>query len=208
MYRAARRPRLGRAQPGRSIFRGKRYLPIGLVEYSRGCRFRCDFCAIQSFFDATHTHHPVDRVVEEISRVRRPGQMIFFIDDNICSDIEAAKELMRALIPLKIRWVSQSSINVAFDEEALDLMGRSGCQGLLVGFESLNPDSLGEMNKSFNLMGGGPEKALDNFRRHGLRIYGTFVFGYDADTPETFGETLAFAKDQGLFIAAFPYSSD
>ena len=140
--------------------------------------------------------------------MRRPGQMIFFIDDNICSDIEAAKELMRALIPLKIRWVSQSSINVAFDEEALDLMGRSGCQGLLVGFESLNPDSLGEMNKSFNLMGGGPEKALDNFRRHGLRIYGTFVFGYDADTPETFGETLAFAKDQGLFIAAFPYSSD
>jgi radical SAM superfamily enzyme YgiQ (UPF0313 family) len=205
VYRMQERPVLGRVLPDRSIFRGKRYLPIGLIETARGCHFKCDFCAVQSFFDATQTHHPPDRVIEEIRRVRRPGQMIFFVDDNLTSDISAAKELMRAIIDLKIRWVSQASINVAYDEEALDLMRRSGCQGLLVGLESLDPTSLSKMNKSFNLMGGGPEQALANFRRHGLRIYGTFIFGYDHDTPETFDTSVEFAIRQGMFIAAFAH---
>jgi hypothetical protein len=94
----------------------------------------------------------VDRVLEEIARVRRPGQMIFFIDDNLTSGLDEAKELMEALVPLKIRWVSQSAINVCHDEDTLDMMRRSGCQGVLIGFESLHADSLKQMNKSFNLM--------------------------------------------------------
>ena len=142
-------------------------------------------------------------MIEEVHRVRRRGQMIFFIDDNITSSLEEAKELMRALIPLKVRWVSQSAMNVAYDDEALELMTRSGCQGLLVGFESLDPTTLMQMKKGFNLMGGGAVQALVNFRRHGLRIYGTFIFGYDHDTAETFQSTVDFAKQQGLFIAAF-----
>lgn len=202
VYQAANRPRLT-VSPDRSIFRGKRYLPIRLVEFARGCRFRCDFCAIQSYFGATHNHRPIDRVIQEIRRVRRPGQMIFFIDDNITSSLRQAKELMRALIPLRIRWVSQSAINVAWDEEALELMQRSGCQGILVGFESLQPESLKEMNKGFNMMRGGPVEALANFHRHNLRVYGTFIFGYDHDTAETFDSTVEFAKEEGLFIAAF-----
>ena len=201
-YRAARRPALDR-DPDRRIFAGKRYLPIKLVEFARGCRFRCDFCAIQSFHGATHSHRPIERVVEEVRRVRRPGQMVFFIDDNITSDLERAKELMRALLPLRVRWVSQSAIHVAYDEEALELMRASGCQGLLVGFESLDEAALRQMNKGFNLMKGGPAQALENFRRHGLRIYGTFVFGYDGDSHETFERTLRFARREGLFIAAF-----
>ena len=202
IYHAEGRPQLT-VTADRSIYRGKRYLPIRLVEFARGCRFQCDFCAIQAYFKATHNHRPIDRVVEEIHHVRRPGQLIFFTDDNMTSNLDEAKELMRALIPLKIRWVSQSAINVAWDDEALDLMKRSGCQGLLVGFESLRSDSLQEMNKGFNLMRGGPAEALAAFRRHNLRIYGTFIFGYDHDTPELFDESVCFAKEQGLFIAAF-----
>ncbi len=201
-YHSNQRPALI-VSPDRSIFRGKRYLPIRLVEFARGCRFKCDFCAIQSAFASTHTHRPIDRVLDEIERVRRPGQMIFFIDDNITSSLEQAKELMRALIPLKIRWVSQSAINVAFDDEALSLMKRSGCQGILIGFESLDPSTLKQMNKGFNLMHGGPTAALANLRRYGLRVYGTFIFGYDHDTAETFDTAVQFAKDQALFIAAF-----
>ena len=201
-YQSNSRPELI-VDPDRSIFRGKRYLPIRLIEFARGCRFKCDFCAIQSYFDATHNHRPIDRVVKEIGNVRRPGQLIFFIDDNLTSNLDAAKELMRALIPLRIRWVSQSAINVAYDEEALELMKRSGCQGVLVGFESLEPNTLAQMNKGFNLMKGGPHHALANFRRHGLRIYGTFIFGYDNDTVDTFDANLEFARQEGLFIAAF-----
>ena len=130
-------------------------------------------------------------------------KLIFFVDDNITSNMEQAKEFFRALIPLKIRWVSQSSINAAHDEEFLDLLKRSGCMGVLIGFESVDERNLKSMNKRFNTMRGGFETALSNLRRHGIRVYGTFVFGYDHDTPETFARTVDFAQKQGLYIAAF-----
>jgi len=202
VYRAASRPRLT-ATPDRSIFQGKKYLPIRLVEFARGCRFHCDFCAIQSFFDATHSHRAVDDVVRELHQVCRPGQIVFFIDDNLTSGMAEAKELMRALIPLRIRWVTQTAINGAFDDEALDLMRRSGCIGALIGFESLDPLTLRQMNKGFNLMRGGPREAVANMRRFGLSVYGTFIFGYDHDSPETMRAAVQFARDEGLFIAAF-----
>jgi radical SAM superfamily enzyme YgiQ (UPF0313 family) len=203
IYKAEKRPERLLVQPDRSIFRGKRYLPISLVESARGCKFTCEFCAITAAFKASQNRRPVDMVLEEIRRLRRPGRLFFFIDDNITSDLAGAKELFRALIAERIRWVGQSSINVAFDEEALSLMARSGCQGVLVGFETLDPQQLKQMNKGFNLMRGGPPAALANFRRHGLRIYGTFIFGYDQDNAESFKRAVAFARDQALFIAAF-----
>src|SRR5262249_50052901 len=126
-----------------------------------------------------------------------------FVDDNITSNLDRAKEFFRALIPLGIRWVSQASINAAHDEEFLELLTRSGCQGVLIGFESLNPDNLRDMNKAFNTMPGGFEKALENLRRHRIRVYGTFIFGYDRDTPESFAESVAFAREHGFYIAAF-----
>ena len=75
--------------------------------------------------------------------------------------------------------------------------------GVLIGFESVDAGNLRSMNKGFNTMRGGFEPALANLRRHGVRVYGTFVFGYDFDTPETFGKTVDFAKRHGLYIAAF-----
>ena len=202
-YRQTGRASLAGLKPDRSIFRGKRYLPIGLVEAGRGCHFKCDFCAIQTVFNSTQTRRPVDDIIAEIKPLTRERKLFFFVDDNITSNMEAAKEFFRALIPLKIRWVSQSSINAAHDEEFLELLVRSGCQGVLIGFESLNPANLRDMNKSFNLMRGGFERALENLRRHRIRVYGTFIFGYDRDTPESFAETVAFAREHSLYIAAF-----
>jgi radical SAM superfamily enzyme YgiQ (UPF0313 family) len=202
VYACSERPPLT-VSPDRSIFAGKNYLPIQLVEFARGCRFKCDFCAIQSFFSSTHAHRPVDHVVDELRNSRRRGQMVFFVDDNITSDLERAKDLMRALIPHRIPWVSQSAIDVAWDPEALSLLRQSHCQGLLVGFESLRSESLEEMNKRFNLTRGGPAQALANLRKHGIRVYGTFIFGYDHDTHESFTDAVNFARQQGLFIAAF-----
>lgn len=99
--------------------------------------------------------------------------------------------------------MSQASITVAFDEEALHLLRESGCQGLLIGFESLDEENLAEMNKSFNTMRGGARAALENMRRAGLRVYGTFIFGYDHDGPESFQTAVDFCQEEGLFIAAF-----
>lgn len=203
VYRAGQRPATLTCSPNRGIFQGKGYLPVQLVEFSRGCRFTCDFCAIQSAYDHSHRCRPVEQVIDEVERVKTPGQMIFFIDDNMTSDIDQAKQLMRALIGRGIRWVSQCDISVAYDAEALELMRRSGCQGVLVGFESLDRSTLKLMGKGFNLMRGGPAQAIANFQRHGIRLYGTFVFGYDHDTADSFRQSLQFALDHGLFIAAF-----
>lgn len=202
-YRQQGRTSLAGMKPDRSVFRGKRYLPIGLVEAGRGCHFKCEFCAVQTVFNATQTRRPVDDILREIAAVKNERKLFFFVDDNITSNIAQAKEFFRALIPLRIRWVSQASINAAHDEEFLDLLARSGCMGVLIGFESLDSENLREMNKSFNTMRGGFEQALANLRRHRIRVYGTFIFGYDRDTPSSFAKTVRFAKEHSMYIAAF-----
>jgi radical SAM superfamily enzyme YgiQ (UPF0313 family) len=128
---------------------------------------------------------------------------IFFIDDNLTADMSQAKEFLRALLPLRIRWVGQVSIHAAHDEEFLSLLQRSGCQCVLIGFESLNPENLASMNKGFNTMKGGYEQALANLRRYGIRLYITFVFGYDHDRASSFVESVAYARQHRFFIAAF-----
>jgi radical SAM superfamily enzyme YgiQ (UPF0313 family) len=203
VYRAAGRPSLACVRPDRSIFEGKRYLAIGLVEAGRGCHLKCDFCAIQSFFGSTQTRRPTDDIIAEIRAIKDQKKLFFFVDDNITSNMEQAKEFFRALIPEKVKWVSQASMNAAHDEEFLSLIKASGCQGLLIGFESLDPENLKDMNKGFNTAKGGFEVALANLRRHGIRLYPTFIFGYDHDTPESFERTLAFAMEHKFYIAAF-----
>jgi radical SAM superfamily enzyme YgiQ (UPF0313 family) len=202
-YRSDGRPSLAGLRPDRSIFRGKRYLGIGLVEAGRGCHFKCDFCAVQTVFSSTQTRRPIDQILEEVAAIKDEKKLFFFVDDNITSNLAQAKEFFRALIPLKIRWVGQSSINAAHDEEFLELLVRSGCQGVLIGFESLNPKNLAAMNKTFNTARGGFTKALANLRKHKVRVYGTFVFGYDGDTSTSFAETVDFAEENAFYIAAF-----
>ncbi|MCK6626609.1 MAG: B12-binding domain-containing radical SAM protein [Anaerolineae bacterium] len=204
IYRQPERPSLSGLKPDRTIFRGKRYLSIGLVEAGRGCHFKCDFCAVQTVFNKTQNRRPVDDIIAELESMRREKKkFFFFVDDNITSNMRQAKEFFRALIPLKLRWVSQASINAAHDEEFLELLVQSGCEGLLIGFESLNPENLRAMDKGFNTMKGGYEQALANLRRFGLKLYATFIFGYDLDTPASFAETVEFAKAHRFFIGAF-----
>ena len=203
-YRAERRPCAGiSVAPRRGVYAGKRYLPIGLVEAGRGCRFTCEFCAIQTFYRATHQRRPVAAIVDEVRAIKDRSQLIFFVDDNFVADRAAATELLEALVPLRIRWVSQASINTARDPELLRLLAASGCRGLLIGFESLEPENLRQMGKAVNLVQDDFEEAMANLRRHRIRIYGTFVFGYDHDTPATFESALHFAVRHGLYLCGF-----
>jgi radical SAM superfamily enzyme YgiQ (UPF0313 family) len=203
IYRAA----VGTPQPGtltrRDLFKGKGYLPITLLQFSRGCRFACTFCAVSVFFNQTQFCRDVSEVVQEIRSQER--KLLFFVDDNILSDHEAAKALCRALIPLKIHWVSQASIDMTRDRELMRLMVQSGCVGHVVGFESLNPHDLRTMKKAPNLMGGfrdyKPQLAI--IRDHGLQLWAAFTLGYDHDTRQSVERTLEFALENKFCFAAF-----
>jgi radical SAM superfamily enzyme YgiQ (UPF0313 family) len=189
--------------PDRSLFRGKRYLPIGLIETGRGCRFPCEFCAIQSFFERSHRPRPIPAVVAELELIKGSKRLFFFVDDNFAGDIKAGKELLSAIAHLDLRWITQVSINAAHDEEFVVSLARSGCRGVLIGFESLDSDNLRVMKKRFNLMKGGYSVALENLRKHGIAVYGTFVFGYEHDHEDSFSRAVDFALSEDMYIAAF-----
>jgi radical SAM superfamily enzyme YgiQ (UPF0313 family) len=188
----------------RRIFRGRRYLPVRLIEFGRGCRLTCEFCAVQTAFHSTYTPRPADEVIAEVAAIGRRN-LVFFVDDNLACDPERLKAFLRALIPLRVRWVGQAGINAAHDPELLELIVRSGCRCLLIGFESLQPANLREMGKPINEARGGIGPAVAALRRAGVPVYGTFVFGCDADRPEDFGRTVAFTVENGFLLAAFAH---
>lgn len=201
-YHGERRP-LAEVRVDRRLFDGKDYLPIGLVETGRGCKFPCEFCAIQTFFDRTHRARPADDVLRDVRALKRNKKLFFFVDDNFAGDLKAGRELLPALAREGVRWITQMSINAAHDEAFLAAMKAAGCCGVLIGFESLDENNLKLMNKRFNTMRGGYRQALANLRRHGLFVYGTFVFGYEHDTPASFDQAVDFALSESMYIAAF-----
>jgi radical SAM superfamily enzyme YgiQ (UPF0313 family) len=197
---AGPRGTLAGIRPDRRIFAGKPYFALALVETGRGCAFRCNFCSISAFHEATYRRRPVAEIVDELRALRE--RYVFFVDDNMIGDTRNARELFRALAPLGLQWVSQASLNVAFDDDLLREMVASGCIGLLIGFESLAGDNLAAMGKGVNQAARYGE-ALARLRAAGVVVYGTFVFGYPHDTPALVADTVRFARDERLFLAAF-----
>lgn len=188
--------------PRRDLFRGKGYLPLTLIQFGRGCRFRCEYCAVGEYF-AHHQHvRPVDQVCAEIQS--QPRRNLFFVDDNIVADPEAAKRLLRALVPLRVRWVSQASVDHTRDPELLDLFVESGCLGNVIGFESLDPDNLRQMHKGPNVVDFDRyREAVHRLRSHGLQTWAAFLLGYDHDTPDSILATGQWAIENRFTFAAF-----
>jgi radical SAM superfamily enzyme YgiQ (UPF0313 family) len=139
-------------------------------------------------------------VVEELKACH--ARRVFFVDDNLMADQSAFRGLMEAILPLGLRWSSQMDLNIADNPDLLDLARRSGCQSVIIGFESLNDCNLRQMGKAWNHASGFAAR-LANIRRAGIMVYGTFVFGYDGDDPGCFRRTLDFALSQRFFIANF-----
>jgi len=186
----------------RSIFKDKKYPPVELVQYGRGCKFACDFCSIRTFYKDDIRQRNALSVADELAGLSKK-KLIFFVDDNLFNSVDAFNALLDAIRPLKLRWSCQISIDVARDERLLDRMADAGCVFALVGFESLSEINLRQMGKRWNKVSGNYLSVVQKFHQRGIALYGTFVFGYDADTAETIQQSLDFAMEAKLEIANF-----
>ncbi len=186
--------------PDHRIFHGMRYLPIHPVQFGRGCPRNCEFCSIRAFYGGGTATRPVESVVEELRDCGK--RRVMFVDDNLFGDRAAFVSLLDAITPLRLRWTSQIDIRVADDPALLERVRRSGCESLVIGLESLEESNLRQMGKAWNRAAEYSVR-LERIRKAGILVYGTFVFGYDGDTPETIARTLEFALRERLYIANF-----
>lgn len=188
--------------PRRDLLNHKDYFVFNTVQTARGCPYACDFCSVSKFFGKTYRFRPIEDIVEEVKELKKYGKIFGFIDDNIIGNVPRAKKLFKALIPLKIYWGSQATISIGQDEELLYLAKKSGCNFLYIGFETTSKAALAESNKSFNK----PEdykRLIKNIHKYKIPILGSFVIGFDSDSPETVKETIDFAKDAQVDMALF-----
>jgi radical SAM superfamily enzyme YgiQ (UPF0313 family) len=188
------RPRLDLLKPGAYSF-------SNVVETSRGCPNRCTYCAVTEFWGSKFRFRPVEEVIDEI-RVLPPGNLLF-IDDNLFGHSERSKELFRALIPLKRRWVGQGDLRLARDPELLDLASRSGCKWLFMGFETTSVENLKALGKAKLNRAPEYEKSISTIHDSGIKILGSFMFGLDHDGPDVFARTLDFCIENRLECANF-----
>ena len=200
-YISSNKVKMAKIDFNSKVFSGKKYNKIGLIQFSRGCKFNCDFCSIRSFYNCKVRQKTTKEIVDEMSRIKE--KVVFFIDDNIFLNEKSAIELFQAIKPLKKKWACQISMDVAFNDKLLKAMKDSGCILVLMGFESLNQKNLKLMNKVANLNIKKYEDAIKNIYKYNLMIYGTFVLGYDYDTKEDIEKTMKFAIDNNLTLANF-----
>ncbi len=196
-YQSSQKPNLENLPvPRRDLLQGKRYVTKNFIQTTRGCPFDCDFCSVSMFFDKKHRFRPVRDVIKEIESLR--GNFIIFADDNIVAHTTYAKDLFKSLVPCKKRWASQAALTMAQDEELLRLAARSGCEWVYIGFESLSDIGLKKFKKYINL-----KEGIKRLKSYGIRIEGSFVFGFDSDDEKVFARTLKFAQESRLDTATF-----
>ena len=201
IYKSNEKPDISNVYYDESVFAGKRYSKITPVQYSRGCKFSCEFCSISAFYGSGIRYRDTCCVTDEI--VRKDAKFVFFVDDNLFGNRGNTIKLLKALAVLKIKWVCQMSIDIASDDEMIGLMVQSGCICVLIGFETLDSANLKQMKKTVNMAHINYYGAVEKLHGCGLMIYGTFIIGYDMDTPDTFDACLEFALKSKLLLANF-----
>lgn len=197
--------------PRRDLLNKSKYLLYNTLHTTRGCPFDCEFCSVTSFHGNSFRQRPIAEVEREIQSLEQKGwrgRYIFIVDDNIVGDKRYALQLFDLFKEYNIKWLSQASTTIARDDTLLRRCAESGCYGLFMGFESLNQETLNSMNKRFNTVSH-YEGIIKKIHDHGIRIQGSFIFGYDHDDKSIFEKTLSFVNkvrlDAIIFAILTPY---
>jgi radical SAM superfamily enzyme YgiQ (UPF0313 family) len=171
--------------PDRSSIHKKDYFGWCTVEMSRGCSNNCDFC-ISHKFHKSYICRNINDVIQEIKSLK--SKIIFFLDPNLIGNKEHAKEFFSNLSKLNKWWVGCASLDIVDDLELLSLISKSGCKGLLMGFESFYQEALSNSGKVKNI-GKKYSEVVSILHDHGISVQACFVFGFDSDTPDVFEKT-------------------
>jgi len=174
------------------------------VQTTRGCPWRCDFCASNVTLGQPYRKRPVADVIRDVEAVRRlhPNPFIEFADDNTFVDHAWGRDLCRALEPTGVKWFTETDISVADDPELLTLMRRSRCRQVLVGLESPEANALDGIEARSNFKRRRFDGAVEAVRRiqaEGISVNGCFILGLDGHGPDIFERVLAFAMEVPLY---------
>ena len=185
------------------ILAGKYF--FGSVQTARGCPLNCSFCSVSAFNGRKYRRRVIEDVVQELRLIQE--KYVLFVDDNLIgtSDehIAGAKNLLRALIQANLgkKWIAQATINMADDEELLQLAVEAGCVGVYIGFESPSEEGLAEVRKKFNSRNDRDFRAsVRRIQRHGLVVAGAFIMGLDVDKPGIGERIVATANHYGVDV--------
>lgn len=185
--------------PRRDLTKSLKYVPFDVVQTTRGCPFPCEFCSVSTYNGTTFRFRPVKEVIAELETV---GPRVLFGDDNVMIHTKYSHELFEAMVPLKKHWVAQASLAALHRVENIDVMARAGCKALFIGFESVDDAVVRGAGKKQNK----PRKYQDVVRMladHGIAVWGSFVFGLDEDSGESFMRTVDFCVESKMTMALF-----
>lgn len=173
------------------------------VQAGRGCPKSCSFCSVYCLYKNKYIRRPVNDVIRDIKHIKSLGfNKFMLLDDNIMSDRNYMMNLLDYIIPLKMYWMSQCSIEIGKDDELLKKLSKSGCTTLSFGLESIVQESLNSMNKSWAKVSDYP-KLMKNIQRYGIDISTEMVVGADADTINSIRKTANFIKENKIVVPRF-----
>ena len=178
---------VGRPTPKRELLKAKKYITTKTVEAIRGCCHTCSFCAYPAAFGKTVYKRPVKEVVAEIEALN--SKHVVFPDVNLVTDRAYALELFNALIPLKIMWLGLVTSSVGIDDELMTVFRKSGCKGLLIGFESITQESQKYIHKGVNRVDN-YVSLMERLHDNGILVQGCFAFGGDEEDESVFDRTV------------------
>lgn len=213
LYRAADYPDMARIPVPSFAWMDDRHYFYRQLQTTRGCPFMCRFCSVPDISGQSFRCKPIDRVIREIRALPRTGgpidraRPLYIVDDNFISRPSYTKDLLRALLPLRkqgliMDWSAETTLNVARDEELLDLLAAAGCTVLIIGFESVSEATLRDMDKGVNFCMTYQE-AMDRILARDISVVGNFIVGFDTDDLRVFGQTLEFIQRNGIMYPFF-----
>jgi radical SAM superfamily enzyme YgiQ (UPF0313 family) len=182
------------------IYNTRDYFPVSPLQATRGCPYLCEFCSVRRFFGGTYRYRPLDAVIAEVRCLRH--KVIMFADDNIVGHPRYSQQLLEALIPLHKWWIGQASLAGLENEERVKLMAKSGCKGLLIGFESIAEENI-KASRKYQNRPADYMKIIRNLHNHGIAIWASFLFGLDHDDKGIFERTVRFAIEAKFFSVVF-----